>query len=679
MMKTPMNRLTILLLLLTCYEITQANNFIEADSFHVQTYNCNEPADICIEIPLTELPNYQIFQDGQPYSNGIAGCDFDTIITYTYNTLFGQGALGPYHVDAWKVNNITYSGDFNTIDALVDSMNIWDPSGTWIHESGVLLISGGNPMSTYGNMEITALMNGSPSVIGFNFGLDAQGTQLNFDVGEYEIIMIDQINNMSDTFTVIVECMPMPQPFTFYDTIQADQNPYVLCIDTTELPGTVDTIYNACPDSSGTFINFSINEDTYCVKYQGTKCDGEETACIVVCDDMGFCDTTFMNIVVDNTICEMESQLVVDSILINFSDTFCLDTTELPGNIVNVENACPDESGMSVDFEVDEDTYCVTYFGISEGKDEACFVLTDHYGNTDTTYFCIFVTLPETGTIIDSLACNDTVTYCLQTDELVGNTFSIENSCENLSGSSVNFTINPISLCIDVESFASGTESACIIICDEFSVCDTTLLTITVGDDCVIDPCDNEPPPLAFDDRDSTFKNTPVTISVLDNDTIPPCSPSDITILDEADGGVGPLNGMVMINSDGTLNYIPNFNFCGTDSFNYVLCNMVGCDTALVIVEVDCIPDDEILVYDGFSPNGDGTNDTFTIENIENFPDNEVVVYNRWGSLVFKENGYMNTWNGGWNGKILPSGTYFYSITIDSGRQKFSGFLQLNR
>lgn len=79
-----------------------------------------------------------------------------------------------------------------------------------------------------------------------------------------------------------------------------------------------------------------------------------------------------------------------------------------------------------------------------------------------------------------------------------------------------------------------------------------------------------------------------------------------------------------------------------------------------------------ISIPHGFSPNGDGTNDTFVIEGVR--PDERVLleVYNRWGSLVYAAEDYRNDWNGVSNtgiklleaGAGLPAGTYFYSVTL---------------
>jgi gliding motility-associated-like protein len=54
-----------------------------------------------------------------------------------------------------------------------------------------------------------------------------------------------------------------------------------------------------------------------------------------------------------------------------------------------------------------------------------------------------------------------------------------------------------------------------------------------------------------------------------------------------------------------------------------------------------------VLVHNAFSPNGDGVNEMFTIDNIDDticYPENTVEIYNRWGVLVLKP-GYNNVTN----------------------------------
>jgi gliding motility-associated-like protein len=90
---------------------------------------------------------------------------------------------------------------------------------------------------------------------------------------------------------------------------------------------------------------------------------------------------------------------------------------------------------------------------------------------------------------------------------------------------------------------------------------------------------------------------------------------------------------------------------------------------------------DRIFIPEGFSPNGDGTNDGFVIVNAGLTPLN-FEVYNRWGNVVYASADYLNTWNGTSNkglliGQDLPVGTYYYIVNYNG--KKYSGYLTLNR
>lgn len=73
----------------------------------------------------------------------------------------------------------------------------------------------------------------------------------------------------------------------------------------------------------------------------------------------------------------------------------------------------------------------------------------------------------------------------------------------------------------------------------------------------------------------------------------------------------------------------------------------------------------EIKVNSGFSPNGDGKNDRWIIDYLEQFPNNTVEIFNRWGDRLFFSTGYTVPWDGKFNGKDLPVGTYYYVIHLN--------------
>ncbi len=98
-------------------------------------------------------------------------------------------------------------------------------------------------------------------------------------------------------------------------------------------------------------------------------------------------------------------------------------------------------------------------------------------------------------------------------------------------------------------------------------------------------------------------------------------------------------------------------------------------------IEVVATPTSRAKKY-GFSPNGDGINDTWTIDYITQYPNNTVKVFNRSGKLVFEQNGYDNTWNGISNqintSVKLPVGAYLFVIDLKSGEKLIKGWVYIN-
>ncbi|HEY4800486.1 MAG TPA: gliding motility-associated C-terminal domain-containing protein, partial [Bacteroidia bacterium] len=112
----------------------------------------------------------------------------------------------------------------------------------------------------------------------------------------------------------------------------------------------------------------------------------------------------------------------------------------------------------------------------------------------------------------------------------------------------------------------------------------------------------------------------------------------------------------------------PTANPSVTTNYTLTVTDTSGC-TASDTIRVTIISD--IIVNDGISPNGDGINDVWEIPNIEHFPNALVEVYNRWGELVFHSTNYTSgKWDGKYNGKDLPVGTYYYVINLNSDLKK---------
>ena len=104
--------------------------------------------------------------------------------------------------------------------------------------------------------------------------------------------------------------------------------------------------------------------------------------------------------------------------------------------------------------------------------------------------------------------------------------------------------------------------------------------------------------------------------------------------------------------------------------------------TDSVLIEVD-----DIVRFNGFSPNNDGVNDTWEITAGDPdspvpmkdlYPNAIVEVFSRWGTLVFRsEPGYSNPWNGNYLGRPLPLDSYYYVINPKNGSQPIKGVVTI--
>ena len=106
----------------------------------------------------------------------------------------------------------------------------------------------------------------------------------------------------------------------------------------------------------------------------------------------------------------------------------------------------------------------------------------------------------------------------------------------------------------------------------------------------------------------------------------------------------------------------PNVTVLANQTYSVTVTDLNGCQNTDDI-NVVLIPD--ISYSSGFSPNNDGVNDTWSIDQIDQFPNCNVEIYNRWGTLLFKSVGYSEQWTGLFNEKPLPIGTYYFVIELN--------------
>ncbi|MFT4661620.1 MAG: gliding motility-associated-like protein, partial [Patiriisocius sp.] len=189
--------------------------------------------------------------------------------------------------------------------------------------------------------------------------------------------------------------------------------------------------------------------------------------------------------------------------------------------------------------------------------------------------------------------------------------------------------------------------------------------TVTVNSDVV-----------AVNDSVVSMEGVSIEIDALFNDFDP--DGDDFSIV-SANSSLGD----VMIVEGKTLVYIPEIDWCGTDSIYYEIEDVFGSRSfATVYLEVSC--DVQVFIPEGFSPNNDSVNDYFEIVGIENYPQAELNIYNRWSHIVYESKDYDNSWDGTMTNpltlgkKIIPMGTYFYNLKIDD-TITFKGYFYISR
>ncbi|MDD2634083.1 MAG: gliding motility-associated C-terminal domain-containing protein [Bacteroidales bacterium] len=104
--------------------------------------------------------------------------------------------------------------------------------------------------------------------------------------------------------------------------------------------------------------------------------------------------------------------------------------------------------------------------------------------------------------------------------------------------------------------------------------------------------------------------------------------------------------------------------------------DVYGCSanasTTVEISEVACL-----TIPTSFSPNGDGINDDWVINNLYLYPDCNMQIFNKWGSVVFESPGYASNWDGTYNGNPLPAGTYYYILSFTTSLETLTGTITI--
>ncbi len=122
-------------------------------------------------------------------------------------------------------------------------------------------------------------------------------------------------------------------------------------------------------------------------------------------------------------------------------------------------------------------------------------------------------------------------------------------------------------------------------------------------------------------------------------------------------------------------------NAQGQREYLYVVTalNGDGCEVS-ASVPLLVIPDEEPQPMKSFSPNNDGVNDFWVVENVEFNQDCKLVIYDRRGAAVIEVPTYNNDWDGRTaNGKEMEQGVYYYVFICNDATRNRNGSILLFR
>lgn len=101
-------------------------------------------------------------------------------------------------------------------------------------------------------------------------------------------------------------------------------------------------------------------------------------------------------------------------------------------------------------------------------------------------------------------------------------------------------------------------------------------------------------------------------------------------------------------------------------------------DTAVITILLEDQIESELPVNNVVTPNGDGMNDVFFIQNVSLYSSYTLKIMDAYGSEVFKITGYQNDWTGqSSSGKTLPTGSYLYQMKSPDSSYVYQGSITI--
>lgn len=136
---------------------------------------------------------------------------------------------------------------------------------------------------------------------------------------------------------------------------------------------------------------------------------------------------------------------------------------------------------------------------------------------------------------------------------------------------------------------------------------------------------------------------------------------------------VDPTNGDILVANSTALetNNLLEYSLIVKAEDNYSQSMSAQAEIQIIINRLEGFEANNII-----TPNA-SANRYWTIKQVDLYRDYELVIRNSAGQLVYKTKGYNNDWNGTFNNKPLPTGTYYYFLTNADIGKVYKGFINI--
>jgi len=327
----------------------------------------------------------------------------------------------------------------------------------------------------------------------------------------------------------------------------------------------------------------TITGNTLCLDYTPTATySGLDEICLIVCDVSALCDTVSIPVTVVpllEPIVAQEPPIVIVTPMTTPQDSTVTVCTEILDHNVGdtfTSTFCGGQDNGTASATIVNNVLCLEYIpnlGYS-GTDAICIDVCDQDGNCDAVNIPVSIIPTPAG--LDSLQApivvmppivtpeDSTITVCGPIIEAnVGDTHTVSICGAAVNGAAiatVDDTDNKLCIEYDPNPNFYGTDSICVTVCDQTSLCYSLTVPIEVT------PYNDQP--FAINDINSTQMDIPTSGNVLTNDND---VEGDVMTVNTTPLNV--TNGTVIIDPLGNYTFTPTTGFVGNGFFQYTVCD----------------------------------------------------------------------------------------------------------